>query len=248
MVAAQNNYVLAFDNLSKLPDWLSDGFCRMSTGGGFGSRELYTNHEELVIDAQRPVLLTSITDIAQRADLMNRSVILELERIDKSNRKTEKEFNTEFDEALPRILGALYQIAAEALATVPYVQLSESPRMADFAKLGTAAEPSLGLPPGTFMELYAKNQGVADRLILESTVCRGITAFIDEVLAWTGTVTELDVELKKRMPNVPPADWPTRPQDLGGELVRSAPVLRKAGYRVERDRTSESRMITLTKA
>jgi hypothetical protein len=35
-IAAGNGHVLAFDNVSGLPPWLSDTLCRLSTGGGFG--------------------------------------------------------------------------------------------------------------------------------------------------------------------------------------------------------------------
>ena len=56
MVAAANAWMLAFDNLSHLPPWLSDALCRLATGGGFGTRALFTNQEEALFDAQRPVV------------------------------------------------------------------------------------------------------------------------------------------------------------------------------------------------
>jgi hypothetical protein len=37
-IAANNGHVLAFDNLSGLPDWISDTLCRLATGGGFAVR------------------------------------------------------------------------------------------------------------------------------------------------------------------------------------------------------------------
>ena len=37
-IAARNAHVLAFDNLSAVAPWLSDAWCRLSTGGGFGAR------------------------------------------------------------------------------------------------------------------------------------------------------------------------------------------------------------------
>jgi hypothetical protein len=43
MIAAANAWVLGFDNLSHLQPWLSDAFCRLATGGGFGTRALYTD-------------------------------------------------------------------------------------------------------------------------------------------------------------------------------------------------------------
>jgi len=35
MIAALNSHVIAYDNLSVIPDWLSDALCVLSTGGGF---------------------------------------------------------------------------------------------------------------------------------------------------------------------------------------------------------------------
>src|SRR6185295_5870600 len=35
MIAANNGYLLAFDNLSGLPVWLSDALCRLASGGSF---------------------------------------------------------------------------------------------------------------------------------------------------------------------------------------------------------------------
>jgi hypothetical protein len=43
MIAANNGYLLAFDNLSGLPAWLSDALCRLASGGSFAVRQLYTD-------------------------------------------------------------------------------------------------------------------------------------------------------------------------------------------------------------
>lgn len=37
-IAASNGHVLAFDNVSGLPAWISDTLCRLATGGGFPAR------------------------------------------------------------------------------------------------------------------------------------------------------------------------------------------------------------------
>ena len=39
-IAASNGHVLAFDNVSGLPAWISDTLCRLATGGGFAVRQL----------------------------------------------------------------------------------------------------------------------------------------------------------------------------------------------------------------
>jgi hypothetical protein len=40
-IAASNGHVLAFDNVSGLPAWISDTLCRLATGGGFAVRQLH---------------------------------------------------------------------------------------------------------------------------------------------------------------------------------------------------------------
>ena len=46
-IAATNGHVLAFDNVSGLPGWISDTLCRLATGGGFAVRQLYTDQDEV---------------------------------------------------------------------------------------------------------------------------------------------------------------------------------------------------------
>jgi hypothetical protein len=55
VIAASNSWCLALDNLSRVQPWLSDQLCRLATGGGFATRELYSDLEEVLIDVQRPV-------------------------------------------------------------------------------------------------------------------------------------------------------------------------------------------------
>jgi hypothetical protein len=59
-IAASNGHVLAFDNVSGLPAWISDTLCRLATGGGFAVRQLYTDQDEVLFDAARPVILNGI--------------------------------------------------------------------------------------------------------------------------------------------------------------------------------------------
>jgi hypothetical protein len=134
MEAAANAWMLAFDNLSHLPPWLSDALCRLATGGGFGTRALFTNQEEALFDAQRPVLLTGIDEVVTRGDLLDRSLLVYLPEIPDKNRRPEDEFWQDFAVVRPRILGALLDAVSAALHRLPTVQASPLPRMADFAK------------------------------------------------------------------------------------------------------------------
>jgi hypothetical protein len=92
MIAARNAHVIALDNLSHLPGWLSDAFCRLATGGGFSTRELFTDDGEVIFDATRPVILTGNEDFITRGDLLQRSILLRHPHIADENRKRNRTF------------------------------------------------------------------------------------------------------------------------------------------------------------
>ena len=71
-IAANNGHLLAYDNVSLLPQWLSDSLCRLATEGGFGTRKLYTDDEEALFHAMRPIILNGIEDFVTRGDLADR--------------------------------------------------------------------------------------------------------------------------------------------------------------------------------
>jgi len=106
-IAANNGHVLAFDNVSGLPSWISDTLCRLATGGGFAVRQLYTDQDEVLFDAARPVILNGIEDIVTRPDLADRAIFLTLEPIPEDRRRPERDLWAEFDAASPQILGRL---------------------------------------------------------------------------------------------------------------------------------------------
>ncbi len=114
-ISANNAHLLAFDNLSHLSPQMSDALCRLATGGGFTTRMLYTDQEEVIFDAKRPVIITSIVDVASRPDLLDRALVVRHAPIPEHERKEEQALWQQFGEAHPRLLGALYDAASAAL-------------------------------------------------------------------------------------------------------------------------------------
>jgi hypothetical protein len=145
-VGAGNAHVLIFDNISQIAPWFSDGLCRLSTGGAFAARELYTDREETVIKAKRPVVLNGIPFTVERPDLLDRAIVLVLPVIPPDKRRDEKEYWADLDRARPRVIGVLLDALSTALRTFDDVKLQNAPRMADLAKWLTAAETALGWP------------------------------------------------------------------------------------------------------
>jgi hypothetical protein len=229
-IAAHNSWIVSFDNLSHIPPWLSDCLCRLATGGGFSSRELYTDAEEIVLDAMRPVVLNGIEELTTRADLLDRTIVIELEAIPESARRPEHSLDGEFNAMRPAVLGALLNAVATGLRDFASVQLPSPPRMADFAIWVTAAEPALPWETGVFLGLYRENIASANTLALEASV---IFPMLEDVMPFEDTATELLNKLKKQLPDgKKPEGFPGNARALSGTLKRIAPNLRRVGINI----------------
>ena len=241
MIASSNSHVIAYDNLSGIQPWLSDALCRLATGGGFSTRELYSDSDEVFFNAMRPVILNGIDHLAERADLADRSVILNLPVIEESNRRDEADLYADFEQNLPEIIGALFTVISGALARLPHVQLARKPRMADLAVWATAAEEPLGFNSGDFMRAYAGNRAEAVQETLEADpVGAAIIALManlaenGEAEFWEGTCTELLKKLESIVDEGTKrsSSWPKSPQAMSGRLRRLAAFLRESGIHI----------------
>ena len=231
VISAHNSWVQAFDNLSKIPGGLSDAFCRIATGGGFKTRRLYHDTEEISLYVCRPQILNGIEDLATRDDLRDRGILFELPAIVGGDRKPERQFWAEFDEARPRILGALLDAVSTALREQPHVNVEELPRMADFATWVIGAEKGLPWQPGTFLDAYEENQRDASSLVLEnSELGQRMIRFAEEHMPWDGTPTELYAHIWGRTGNL--RGGRATAASMSQDLKRIAPSLRHRGIDV----------------
>jgi hypothetical protein len=236
MIAARNGWVIALDNLSGLAPWLSDALCRIGTGGGFATRELYSDTDEVLIDVQRPVILNGIDDIATRQDLIDRSIIINLDVIPADKRRPESEFWQSFDAVQPAILGGLLDMLSRAIRELPNIRLDKLPRMADFALWATAAEPQEDR--GAFIKAYMDNRKAAIEAGLEgSPVATALQAMLNQHDSWTGTATDLLRDLTSHIDERAQGlrSWPKSAKGLSSQLRRLATALRSVGIELSFD-------------
>jgi hypothetical protein len=246
MIAATNGRVVALDNLSHIPSWLSDCLCRLSTGGGFATRELYSDTEETIFEAQRPVVLTSIEEIASRCDLLDRSIVLTLPPIPEKDRKPESKLLADFEAARPKLLGSLLTALSGAMALVGGVQLQVLPRMADFAILGEAVGKTLRWPEAAFQEAYRQNRRLASEIALDGSVLVPHLVELVRREPWQGAAGELLQALRTLAGDAAGGrEWPASPRGMTGAIRRLAPALSSAGLVVEFERSGRQRRITI---
>jgi hypothetical protein len=250
VVTAYNGWLLAYDNISKLPVRMADGLCRVATGGGHSSRRSHTGDARDVVYAQRPVVLNGIDDFIQRADLADRCMVVNPPPILAGGRRGEKEFWQSFEADYPAIFGGMLSALAGGLNLLPSVQLAEAPRMADFARLGEAVGRGLGWPAGTFLDAYAENRRVAALHGLEDSVLARTlldSASLGGLWNWTKSATEMLEELSSGLSarDRSSSGWPRSPRVFTDELRRLAPLLRTRGIAVTFTRTKHARLITI---
>jgi hypothetical protein len=249
MVAVSKNRVLVFDNLSRMPSWLSDTLCRVATGTSFATRKFYTNTDEVVVTGARPIILTGISDVVTRGDLLDRSIFVTLRPISGEQRLPLATVRERFEAATPMILGALFDAVSMALSRYHSVTLSTTPRMADFTQWVVAAEGALPWPEGAFLRAYEANRRDAIEAALEADVLTDeVMRLMRDRKVWSGTATELLRALNETVPfdKRRTDTWPKTPAHLSGRLFRLNPALRTRGIEFDRKK-SGSRNVTLTR-
>lgn len=254
MISASNGWVLAMDNLSGLPPWLSDALCRLATGGGLSTRELYSDDEEVLFEAQRPVVVNGIEDLATRSDLLDRTIAFVQPPIADGDRRDEEEFWAEFERARPQILGAILDALVVARRGLVGLRLSRMPRLADFARRGAALAPAVGWSAEDFLDAYADNRAAGHAAAVEdSVVAQALVAWFGDGGPWEGTASQLLKSLTTHVGEVPARarSWPKSARALANALRRLVPNLRALGTEVRFSRDtgrSRARLITICRA
>lgn len=192
----EHHWFIAFDNLSFLSERMSDSLCKAVTGVSSSKRKLYTDDEYVIYNYKRCIALNGINLLALKPDLLERSILFELERVDKSKRELEDDFWKRFEEEKPKILGAIFSIVWEALRIKPTVSLPNRPRMADFAVWGYAIAEAMNRQGDAFICAYEENiKRQTMEILYEHPTASALSVFMEDKDYWEGTASKLLDEL-----------------------------------------------------
>ncbi|MDG6025988.1 MAG: hypothetical protein E3K40_04575 [Candidatus Brocadia sp.] len=189
--ALDHHYLCLFDNISSFPDWLSDLFSQACTGGGFSKRMLYTDDDDIIYQIQRCIGLNGINLLVSRADMMDRAILLHMDRIEPSMRKEKKVIMQEFEAEKPYLLGCIFETLSKTMSIYPTVKLKNLPRMADFMTWGVAITRALGYQADDFISAYQKNiESQNAEIINSNTLAQAVLMFMQDQERWDGTVRQ----------------------------------------------------------
>lgn len=230
-----HNWCLMFDNVSSIPPTLSDILCRAITGSGFAKRELYSDDSDIIYNFQRCISINGINLLALKPDLLERSILIGLERISRQDRKNEQDIMADFSNALPGILGGMLNVLSKTLSIKPTVKLTETPRMADFTTWGYAIAEALGYGGDHFLECYNRNIDLQhEEVIGESIVASFVVEFMENRSSWEGSATDLLNEISTDpVYGLRGDELPRNPQSISRMLNEIKTNLEECGLRIE---------------
>ncbi|OIO54791.1 hypothetical protein AUJ46_02280 [Candidatus Peregrinibacteria bacterium CG1_02_54_53] len=249
-----HHYFAFFDNISDISDSISDLLCRAVTGEGVSKRELYTDDEDIIYTFRRCIGLNGINPAAKKPDLLDRSILLKLERIPEDKRREERVVLEEFNTVRPAILGAVFDALSAAMRLRESVQLARLPRMADFARWGCAIALALGYTQDEFLNVYYAN--IAEQhqeAIQDNPVAAAMKAFMDGRMEWEGSMSELHERLaevaQSEKIDTHAKEWPKAANALSRRLNEAKTNLVEIGITFQSEKgTHGKRMVLILRA
>lgn len=191
-----NHYVCIFDNLSGISGKVSDILAMASTGGSFTKRRLHTDDGDVIFEMLRCVGINGINLQISRADLMDRTILLHLERITPDQRKEHGELWADFEAMKPIIFAGMLDTLSKAMAIYPTVRLTRMPRLADFARWGYAISEALGRTGEEFLADYQRNiERQTEEVVQGNTLCMAVLRLMDGQDSYTKPVKDAYDEL-----------------------------------------------------
>lgn len=234
-VQAAASWTVMLDNVSTIQAWFSDTLCKAVTGDGMVERALYTDDDVNVLSFQRVIGMTTIDAGALRGDLAERLLMVELDPIPPSARRTDDQVKSAYEAAAPAILGAILDLTAQVLATLPTVNVAELPRLADFAKILAAIDQVHHW--STLPDFTALAKEITEAVIEADPFADAVRGLIHQKQNWSGTAGRL-LELLPA-PDGAAKGWPRTARGVSGHLRRVAPALRKHGVGIEFVRSAD---------
>ena len=234
--------------MTSIPTWAADMLCRGVTGGAFSKKELYTDDGDIIMSFKRPMIVTGINIPTHAPDLLDRLLMIELERVSDDKRMDEATFWHWFNQAKPQLFGALLAALSGTLKHLPKIKLDRMPRMADFAKIACAYAEYSGIGAKRMLDVIMAHTSRQTEEVLESdSFAAALRHFVEWHQTWTGTAKELLDLMNEKQPTSKPEGWPKATNSLTRKINVLHATLNKAGISIRKHQCSETggKLLTL---
>ena len=239
--------VPCFDNLTSIQAWAADLLCRGVTGGAFSKRELYSDDSDVILSFKRPMIITGINIPTHAPDLLDRLLLIELERIHSDKRLDETTFWAQFNADKPKLFGALLDAIAGALQHIPNIKLNRMPRMADFARVACAYAEFAGIGTEKMLDIIMRHTSRQTQEVLDADpVATAVREFIHKRQTWTGTAGQLLTLLNESAPTPRPEGWPRQANNLTRKINVLHATLNEVGISIRKHKEGSNRERLLT--
>jgi hypothetical protein len=229
VLVASSAMFIALDNVSDVPQWLSDALCRSTSGDGQARRQLYTDGELRVFNVLAAVAVTSIEPGALRGDLGDRVLQLAFEPFPTGQRREERKVLKALAADAPKIRGAILDAAAAVLRRIDDVRLNDPPRMADFATILQALDDEYGFR--SLPRYLEKRNAFAKEVAFGDFVVSAVAQLIGADGTYEGTASDLLGRLDPYLGANGRRSW--NASSLGRALRRAADSLKVIGITFE---------------
>ena len=235
-IAALHSWVIPFDNVnSVMPQYVSDALCRLTTGEGFRTRQLYTDSDEVILSLKRIIIINAINEPNYAPDFLDRALTLSLRAI-VSSRKTELQIENLITRLSPRIRGYMLKIIPSAIAMYQNTAKEyegKLPRMADFVIWAESMCRAMAFPEVGFFAAFKDAQEQEIRVTAQNdTVIVAIEGLMSGREQWRGKMQELLNQLIVMVGEGNRKQLPTDYRKLGRKLKELEPTLRALGFEI----------------
>lgn len=198
-----NTYLVAFDNVADISKDSSDVLCAAITGSTYTKREYFTTNSMAVFNLHNTVVMNGIDIAPSESDFADRCLLLKLHKITSTQRKTDSDIATRFNEDRPYILGAIFNTLSEAMKIINDLEPSHLPRMAESYLDMLAIAIALGVEEDEFRRIYEDNITALNKARSNSDIVMAVKDYMNSIASKSieGTVTKVYNAIRNATPN-----------------------------------------------
>lgn len=228
-----NHYLASFDNIREIPTDFSDTFCAAITGTTVAKRQLFKDRDEVQLMLHNVVVMNGIDIFPKESDLAERFLYFKLQKLKPTEAKSDYDLKQLFQKNRPLILGAIFDLLADASQIIKGLEPKNPTRMVDAYQEMLAIAMAMGLSEKEFHRLITENIAQLVAVCQESVVVQAVKEYMLGPMAGKRKVIETSTKFYNHVSEHYAGDkskLPCRAADFSKALKSECAALMKAGF------------------